>query len=65
MLVQVSVENFHRHLFCNLFTNSINPNLFLVGDWFGFTVFIQYPNFQYQVINATRQGGFAPCLVLL
>ena len=25
--------------------NSTNPNLFLIGDGFGFTVFIEYPNF--------------------
>ena len=29
--------------------NSINPNLFLVGDGFGFAVLFDYPNFNSKI----------------
>ena len=34
-----------KNLFYSPPTNENNPNLTPIGDWFGFVIFIDYPNF--------------------
>ena len=55
-----SEGNFMQVRFLLPAPNSINPNLLIVGDGFGFIVFEKYPNFNNKTKNV-KKGTICLC----